>query len=154
MASKKFTSLEHRILDNIEILPWTGCWIWMKGSDSRGYGHISVDGKTLKSHRVSWEVKHGNIQSGLVVCHKCDITSCVNPDHLFLGTQKDNMGDASKKGRMFKAKGELNPIAKLNSSDVIFIRKSNLFIAKLAKMFGVSQGLISRVRNNGCWTHI
>ena len=47
MASKKFTSLEHRILDNIEILPWTGCWIWMKGSDSRGYGHISVDGKIM-----------------------------------------------------------------------------------------------------------
>jgi len=75
-----------------------GCWIWM-GSTSKGYGGIKIKGKMKKVHRVLWELTNGPIPKGMFVLHKCDITECANPDHLFLGTHTDNMRDMIQKGR-------------------------------------------------------
>jgi len=92
-----------------EPIPPSGCWIWTGASDSKGYGRMASGFKKspLKAYRVSYELFVGIIPDGLVVRHKCDVTSCVNPNHLEVGTQKDNMQDASKRGR-------LNPISLLN----------------------------------------
>lgn len=78
----------------------TGCWLWIGVLDRGGYGRIPIKKYKVRSaHRVAWELFNGLIPNGLFVLHKCDTRSCVNPEHLFLGTQTDNMVDCAKKGR-------------------------------------------------------
>jgi len=82
------------------------CWLWLRSKTKRGYGKITLDGKTLYVHRVVWEALHGEIPKGMKILHHCDNPSCVNPAHLFQGTQKDNMQDMLAKGRGNKASGD------------------------------------------------
>ena len=76
-----------------------GCWLW-NGFKLGGYGAIRINNKTLLAHRYSWMLINGDIQDGMVICHKCDVKECVNPEHLFIGTQRDNIMDAIIKGRL------------------------------------------------------
>lgn len=75
------------------------CWNWSGSIGWHGYGYFYVKGKGIRAHRFSYTYHKGEINDGLLVCHSCDNTRCVNPDHLWLGTQKDNMEDKIKKGR-------------------------------------------------------
>lgn len=86
-------------------VPMAGCWLWMGSwAPSRGYGLVHVPGgRRTVAHRYSWEIHRGPIPDGMMVCHKCDVRLCVNPDHLFLGTASDNMRDAFAKGRNITA---------------------------------------------------
>lgn len=78
------------------------CWLWTGAKRGKsGYGAMKYNGKVVATHRVSWMIHNGEIPDGLNVCHKCDVRLCVNPDHLFLGTQSDNMMDCSNKGRLY-----------------------------------------------------
>ncbi len=79
--------------------PNSGCWLWTGSLTSGGYGCCWWDGKQTNAHRFSWLAYRGEIPSGQLVLHKCDMPSCVNPDHLFLGTAADNMRDMVAKGR-------------------------------------------------------
>lgn len=76
------------------------CWLWTGATRKVGYGVLKRNGKCLSAHRYSYELFKGKIPEGLDVCHTCDIRLCVNPDHLWVGTRKENMMDASKKGRV------------------------------------------------------
>lgn len=79
--------------------PMSGCWLWTASLNDGGYGLFCLDGKDRTTHRVSWRLYRGEIPEGLCVLHKCDTRACVNPDHLFLGTYKDNNNDCVAKKR-------------------------------------------------------
>jgi len=93
-------TIKERFDEKYELITESGCWIWNASVNYRGYGKFQLKSNTTAgAHRVSWELHFGKIPDGLYVCHKCDIPSCVNPNHLFLGTAKDNTADMHKKGR-------------------------------------------------------
>jgi hypothetical protein len=79
-----------------------GCWEWQGARDGKRYGVLRVDSQNIGTHRVSWVIANGPIPDGLFVCHTCDNPPCVNPAHLFLGTNQDNQRDASQKGRLWR----------------------------------------------------
>lgn len=98
-------AIEERLNSRWREDPATGCWLWTRQTLSNGYGVIRVgsmcDGtrRQALAHRVSWELDHGPIPDGLFVLHRCDRPACINPAHLFLGTQQDNLADMRAKGR-------------------------------------------------------
>ena len=92
-------SIKERLLNNIELITESGCWIWMGYVTKWGYGTISVDYKKKCTHRMAYQEMIGEIPKGMLVCHTCDVPSCINPNHLFVGTHQDNMDDMTKKGR-------------------------------------------------------
>ena len=112
---------------------------------------MNIDGKTVYAHRFFYELFYSRIPDGYFVCHRCDNPRCVNPDHLFLGTQNDNIQDAIKKGRLNNA-GERNGMAKLNEEQVDEIReryeRGNVSYSTLAEKFGVSYSLVHNIVKN------
>lgn len=115
-----------------------GCWTWI-GSIRNGYGTVTVQGHQMHAHRWAYLLAKGPIPKGLYVCHSCDNRLCVNPDHLWLGTAKENMRDASKKGRIWSRKW-------LTPAEVRYVLDSRLSCRVLAPIYGVSHGTIWRIR--------
>jgi len=136
----------------------SGCWIWTAFVNEKGYGKFTNNGKTYRSHRLSYELYIGEIPDGLYVCHECDNTFCVNPNHLFLGSQLDNIHDMLNKGRgsappLFK--GEDHSLSKLTENNVIEIRKSkHMTHRQLAEKYNVSKKLIFNVIHKKAWSHV
>lgn len=129
----------------------TGCFIWYGAKQKNGYGHRNVNGKTKLVHRISYEETFGPIPKGMLVCHSCDNRLCINPQHLFLGTHKDNTNDMMRKGRgsWGHTKGERNAKTILKDSEVRNIYrlfKSNKFTRfELSKKFNASWNTINRI---------
>lgn len=137
------------------------CWLWPGSTFGGGYG--SIKGRTpdglqsnLPTHRVAWESQHGPVPEGLFVCHRCDVRLCCNPDHLFLGTQIDNIEDACRKGRI--AKGEGSGTAKLTEKDVREIRHAHQIGAAsnvaLARRYGIGETQVRRIVRGMKWKHL
>ena len=152
-----------RFWQKVNINEVDSCWIWIAARNRQGYGEFFVNGKLMRAHRVSWMIMRGNIPSGLFCCHHCDNPPCVNPKHLFLGTQNDNMVDAIKKERnnlsgIIGRKGEKNRQAKLTERDVLLIRdlykNADYTKYKLSNIFSVSTQQIHWIVTNRRWTHI
>jgi hypothetical protein len=133
------------------------CWPW-SGAGGSGYGRIQEAGKgshLLSATRVAWEMQHGPVPPGLNVLHKCDNPPCVNPRHLFLGTQADNTNDAIGKGRHVPPRGERNGQSKLTTDQVAEIRRlraAGLSGKTIAARFGVSQATVSMIHRARRWT--
>ena len=138
--------------------PNTGCWIWT-GSDNYRYGLIASNGRQMKAHRVSYELHHGSIPAGMVVMHQCDNPLCVNPAHLKLGTQLDNIKDRDRKGRQVPSRptGQLNGMSKLSVSAVQSIKslaEAGSLHSDLAVLFGVSRTCVSFISSGKRWAHV
>src|SRR3990167_9265532 len=101
----------------VRVKKTSGCWFWVGLKNRGGYGTFWTNRKYWKAHRYSWFLKFGDIENCLHVLHKCDIRNCVNPDHLFLGTNYDNVQDCIKKSRSRKCFGENQHLSKLKESD-------------------------------------
>lgn len=142
------------VLDNVITVPESGCWLWNKSWMSTGYGQFQNKRKTYLAHRYSYEVFVSGIPEGLCVLHKCDTRACVNPDHLFLGTKRDNIRDAKSKGRLNPSRGSKNYAAKLDEEKVLSIRNSNKRNADLAREYNVDPSVISEVKNRKIWRHV
>ena len=126
------------------------CWLWVGAADRQGYGRIKTS-TTVLAHRKSWEIHNGPIPDGLLVCHKCDNPPCVRPDHLFLGTNDDNMADMVQKGRAPRQ-------SRLTDIEVATIRRryadGERWPRSLAREFGVSRSTIYYIVRRKTWVHV
>lgn len=128
------------------------CWNWNAAVGSSGYGHFWMDGKPIPSNRASYKIYIGEIPNGNLVLHKCDNRLCVNPNHLFLGSNQDNMKDMVTKNR--QAKGILIKASKLTPEQILKIRSDIRSQRKIAHDYGVSHTTIGDIKNNKYWSHI
>jgi hypothetical protein len=157
-----------------------GCWEWTGARNSKGYGNVRIARRYRGAHRVSYELTRGPIPAGLLVCHSCDNPVCVRPDHLFLGTVKNNSDDMVRKGRQAKGekigahlrglrngkytkpertpRGERNGQAVLTAERVAEIRHryaaGGVTQLQLAAEYGVNDRCISAVINHQTWKHV
>lgn len=135
----------------------SGCWLWtgsLRGTKTHRYGCIRYRGKSEGAHRASYMEFNGEIPPGLNVLHRCDVPRCVNPEHLFVGTDSENMQDMTSKGRHPYRLGETHPNSKLTDDQVRMIRESKQSHGQLAAAFGVTRATIKNVRNGRTHTHI
>lgn len=145
-----------RFNSRVEKIPFSECHWWTGYLGASGYGKIVVNGKYVGAHRFAYENFVGPIPSGLFVCHKCDERSCVNPNHLFVGTQKENIDDMYNKGRDRKAEGEDHYRSKLTEKDIVRIRSLDGLAShrQIARLFGTGQQNISCIISRKYWKHV
>ncbi|KKL18823.1 hypothetical protein LCGC14_2471640 [marine sediment metagenome] len=118
---------------------FSDCWNWIASKDKDGYGRFFLNGKHRKAHRVSFALWGFDVPDNRCVLHRCDNPACVNPAHLFLGTNKENSQDMVRKGRQANKK--------LSDEDVLWIRQLGGTTVQLAKCFGVAPSLISMIKS-------
>lgn len=135
----------------------TPCREWMGWLSNKGYGDLYVELKHQRAHRFCWEMYHGKIPDGWCVCHECDNRRCVNPHHLFLGTNYDNVQDRHRKGRSSSSRGETQRSCKLTTQKVISIRNEYQTVKSyrvLARKYGVEYTNIANIIKRKTWKHV
>lgn len=147
--------IDQRIAGKTDKAPGHGpngdCHVWTASKDANGYGHIRYQQRTWLAHRVVYLLTHGSLSDDVFVCHRCDNPSCVNPSHLFIGTQQDNMDDMVSKGRQRFLSGESHVNSKLTQADVENIRSDTRLHRVIAAQYGVSRGLVSHIKRGVAW---
>lgn len=145
--------LHRKIEMNSVRIPESGCWIWTGMMSRYGYGRLTLGAKTnLSAHRISYELKNGPIPDGMFALHRCDVKCCVNPDHIFVGTQQENMTDKVTKNR--QAKGESHGMSKLTKEQATEAKFSDAKTSDLAKKFNCSAVMIRQIRSGRYWRHL
>lgn len=138
--------------------PTGDCWLWTAYCKPQGYGQFTLrKGQFYGAHTISYALAKGPVLPGQVVCHHCDNPPCVNPDHLFLGTQQDNVRDMFKKGRAPRTHGTDRHNARLTESAVKEIKNAverRGLQTELANFYGVSTTTIRKIRAGQKWSHI
>ncbi len=134
------------------------CWLWTGSITRAGYGRIWFQHTRTTTHRVAWELTHGPIPEGMHICHSCDTPPCVNPDHLWLGTNLDNMHDKSIKGRVKRLRGTANGRARLQEAEVRSIRRmyssGHYTQSRLGRIYDVSESQITHILSGKNWKHV
>lgn len=148
LTPKKYIKSKTKTDDN-------GCWIWIASSRRRGYGIVSLNKKQWIASRLSYSLFKGEIPEGMFVCHHCDNPRCINPDHLFLGTAKDNGVDMANKGR--SAKGEKNGNVSITAKEASDIKKmlaEGLSGEKISEKTGISIHIVYHIKTGKTWKHL
>jgi len=145
------TKERERFRTSYFVHPLSGCWIWFRASDRDGYGMFFWRGQYVYTHRFSFQLHVGPIESGGHVCHTCDRPQCINPDHLFVGTAKENARDCVSKGRQWASGGRHYAHTKLTRADVAAIRGADGSHSEVAVRFKVSASHVYRVRRGHRW---
>lgn len=175
----QFTGNLERFMQHIALDDVRGCWLW-NGFLANGYGrfqfrHAKNWYSQVSAHRASWVLHNGDIPVGMFVCHKCDVRHCVNPAHLFIGSAKDNTRDMIEKGRRVApstanrqrgdahtsrthpenlVRGTEHHAAKITENEVLIIRASKMKGVELARIYGLSNVTVSRIRRRMIWRHV
>lgn len=130
------------------------CWVW-DGALKNGYGCINIYGKILYAHRVGWQLRHGKIPNGKFLCYRCDNRKCVRPDHMFLGTPKDNTHDMMKKGR-YRGPSATGKIV-LTAEQVVAARAivaAGTPLSEVMELLGVSRGALWNAVHGRSWSEL
>lgn len=148
-----------RLLSRVQKCPLSGCWLWTGAVNPKGYGHLRFNRKDLIASRASWTAHRGPVPDGLLVLHRCDVPLCINPDHLFLGTHRDNVADMDAKGRrvVVVQRGESNCKAKLDVHQVRRLREEFACGASksaLSRKYGVNRQAIKHAVEGVTWSHV
>lgn len=135
----------------------SGCWMWLGSQDSDGYGSIRMNGRSIRAHRFSYQYFVGPIPGGMLVCHRCDTPGCVNPEHLFIGSNRENMQDMVAKGRHLDGRaGSGSHLAKLSLEDVRAIRDllaQGVKNIEIATQFSISHRTVSAIKTRKIWAN-
>lgn len=152
-----FPTVEEALWSRVRRDP-EGCWEWQGPTGTNnGYGKTTFAGQYGLAHRVAWEVTHGEIPDGMKVLHRCDNPLCCRPDHLWLGTQADNVRDREQKKRRRNLHGEEIGTSKLTEADVRQMRcwrEEGVTLRELAAWFGCSAGAVSHICRRESWAHV
>lgn len=131
------------------------CWLWLGAKDKKGYGKVRFLDGMLFAHRVSYYLFVGIIPEGQSILHRCDTPACVRPDHLFLGTQRDNMVDKSAKGRVLRgSKHQNSRITEAQAASILLLAAKGSPQSLIAKLHGISQSQVSNIVRRKVWRHI
>ena len=152
---KKGTTFWDRVYNHVR--KDRDCTLFIGSRDSCGYGRINREGKLVRLHRAVWERDHGAIPRGHVVMHTCDRPACIEPAHLRIGTQRQNIADMDKKGRRRALVGSEQSRAKLTESDIPRIRAmlaEGYTCVAIGKIFGVTDMMIRHIKKGRAWTHV
>ena len=128
------------------------CWLWTAAKRHFGYGQMTIGGRPWPAHRISWWIHFGEIPKNMCVCHSCDVTACVNPKHLFLGTQQQNIADmhSKRRGGMTPGFSSHNALS-LDEYRAIKASIGSASYRSIAKLFGVSHTLVRRIASGDHW---
>jgi hypothetical protein len=155
------SSLQDRFWAKVDKRGPADCWEWQAGRFDSNYGAFCAEGRrNARAHRVSWRLANGPIPNGMLVCHRCDNPPCVNPAHLFLGTNLDNSADMVAKGRRRtggKPRGSAHWAVKLTDAQALEIRElwrwgADMFV--IAKRFGVTYATANCIGRGRAWAHL
>lgn len=142
----------NRFMESVSPEPNSGCWLWTGNVNKNGYGRFGFNKKVFLAHRVSYQYFCNADIDKKIVCHKCDVPSCVNPDHIFAATPDVNSKDMVAKGR--QSKGDARPMSKLTPGAVAHIREKAMTQREYARLYGVSQSKISMAQSGKTWRHL
>lgn len=150
-----------RFYEKVIPVPESGCWLWTAAADPKGYGRFRLKGgrKGALAHRFAYELAYGPIPAGMNALHKCDTPSCVNPDHIFLGTLQDNVRDMDMKGRrnnpMVKPQtGMKHYAATFTDHQIRAIRLDSRRVGVIAREYAVTHGAISMIKSGKRWAQV
>ena len=155
MSMSQTQDVAKRFWSYVDIKGEDECWDWIGAINQKGYGAFSIGRKNIIAHRMAWELTYGPIPDGVFALHHCDRPRCCNVRHLWLGSNQDNVDDKVRKNR--QCSGEKNGLAKLTNGQVLEIRrlaKEGHFQNYLAKLFNISDAVVSKIVRRETWKHI